>query len=408
MNAFREGMDDGTGSITDGNPVYRQFLKSRPEVQQQLREIEEQIPLYVPNRQKIIDDMTQQLLRSVEQEQLKVGARDISVVSGIMDGDARLKMFNDARIERRRHQLGAGVRTNMATQTGEEEKEEEEKEDEDEEEEEKEEDNKYRPISISDDMTSDIRSDIRANQPILYDLISGALFDAYNSSNILKTDPDVTTDTGIFWEELAVHYKSFIKPFTRHPSDIRAIVSNIKILNDEAFGQFSQMTNDVRNRMTNSQLLENVANFTGISVDVLQFLQRNFRTKTSGDNMITYLYNSNVTKKTASTKKKIKPVNRNLAYNVWVTVYANALTLGSGKIADSSSFSPRGTLLLPKTAFTDADDATSGVGDSFVTPAGANRPVRRFVGGLNTPRNIRFGAGGAGAGAGAGAGSGTV
>jgi hypothetical protein len=106
MDEWREGMM-GEGSLS-----YRLQIRARPEVQAQLRRIEQDIPFDTPNRNQLIEEITGNLLRTIEREEIKTGATEgIKARFGIAASDARREMEQFGLMEKRRQQLGRGTRS---------------------------------------------------------------------------------------------------------------------------------------------------------------------------------------------------------------------------------------------------------------------------------------------------------
>lgn len=103
-----------TGREGEGNFAYRLSIKRRPEVQAQINDMIEQIPLSTPNRNQILDEMVDNLLKQIEQEEIKsgaLGAVELNDLRKLKDGEAKDELIMKARLERIRHKLGQGVIT---------------------------------------------------------------------------------------------------------------------------------------------------------------------------------------------------------------------------------------------------------------------------------------------------------
>lgn len=112
MDNWREGMA-GEGSL-----AFRLQLRSRPEVQLQIRNIESEVPMSTPNRNQIIDQMIDNLLRTIEQEEIRTGAAEgIKARFGIVASDARRYMEQIAASQRRRDFVGRGTRSQFGMDT---------------------------------------------------------------------------------------------------------------------------------------------------------------------------------------------------------------------------------------------------------------------------------------------------
>lgn len=106
MNNWRDGM------MGEGSLAYRLQIRSRPEVQEQLRQLESEIPFDTPNRSQVIQEITDNLLRTIEQEEIKTGATEgIKQRYEIISSDARRQMILNGLLERRRQKMGQAEKT---------------------------------------------------------------------------------------------------------------------------------------------------------------------------------------------------------------------------------------------------------------------------------------------------------
>ena len=107
-----------SGMMGEGSLSYRLQIRSRPEVQQQISEIESEVPFDTPNRRRVIDEIVDNLLRTIEAEEIKTGATEgVKQRYDIISNNAKREMEMRAYMERRRQKMGQGVRTKFGEDT---------------------------------------------------------------------------------------------------------------------------------------------------------------------------------------------------------------------------------------------------------------------------------------------------
>jgi hypothetical protein len=373
MNAYRVGM----GEEEEGNIDYRITIRSRPEVIKQIEDIEKSIPQYVPNRQAIIDDMVDKLLREIEKTEMRTQTVDMSIISGLRDTNARMKLFMDAYNERMRHEIGRGDKTEFGREAeregmGEEEEEEEEEEimeggkgegegeDEGEDEGEgegegevegegEEEEPAEEPSNLAVVKSLD-RDFINRINPSFNTIIDNIIADftligfvqMYLQSNKIRSSTYIAEVRRV----ITRMYSSFNRIMKDNQTPYKSLARQLRILDT---GNFESISRLIINAIPIETILDISYRETGVALQRLADINKNIRSR-SEPTVLAQLINANMTVSTAEPKRKQMPLFAHIAVNTLISLYVDALSpMFVGIDMDTNT----GLLTIPKRAFSE-------------------------------------------------------
>jgi len=328
MNAWRLGM----GGEEEGSFDYRRTISSRPEVRKQIEDIETSVPQYVPNRQQIIVDMVDKLLREIEKNEIRTKTIDTSIMAGLRDTNARMKLFMDAYNERMRYEVGKGDKTkfgkdeekkDMAGEEEEEDEDEEEEEDEDEDEDEDEEEPAEEPSNIAILKNIDVVN-IDSINPMINEIITRKIQDAFSNSEYLRSLPrenprnfisSIRSGMSNIYPKIANLIKS------KKGGNIYSFLARqIRPLGGEAFDYLSNP--DIARGLPTDVILEIISRISGINKKSLSQISVNMSTQSS---LLGAVRNANLGTGT-TTKRAILPIHNALSFNLVIDLYIDGLS----------------------------------------------------------------------------------
>ena len=373
MNAYRVGM----GEEEEGNINYRLTIRSRPEVIKQIQDIENSIPQYVPNRQSIIDDMVDKLLREIEKTEMRTQTVDMSILTGLRDTNARMKLFMDAYNERMRHEIGRGDKTEFGREAeregmGEEEEEEEEQEireggkgegegeggGEGEEEEKKEEEEPAEEPSNLAVIKSLDRGFIDGVNPSFNTIIDNIIaeftligfVEMYLRSNKIRASTYIAEVRKV----MTRLYSSFNRIMKDNQTPYKSLARQLRILDT---GNFNSLSRIFINAMPTENMLNTTYRETGVAIPRLADINKNIRSGTE-PTVFSQFMNANITVATGEPKRKQMSLFAHIAVNSLISLYVDALSpMFIGIDIDAAT----GLLTVPKRSFSETETG-SGAG----------------------------------------------